>query len=246
MLIWQLGDWRIESDGYISGHDLAMLDELRLLRRATEQLAARDASQAAARVRALQRRARQRGYDAGRLLALRDFVVPHAAAAFALSRMNEQLVQIAMKAITDVIGDLPSGATLPNQLRRCLAAAQAQRLLSVRVAAEDFDEAKRALEDVERELGLPLVNVLMDATLPPRSCVVETDSGVVDGSLRLQLAALERGMRDAIAAVLDEYRWIDDGLAKQLRIVEKGLYDTLDVLIRRNEHEPSKQDISFP
>ncbi|WP_321890024.1 FliH/SctL family protein [Paraburkholderia bannensis] len=232
MLIWRLADWHIEVDGYIDARQFAQLDEIRALRSVHRQLAATELSRLAARARLTKRRAIARGYAAGRAAALHDLVVPAAACAFALEHLRECLVQIALKAITEVIGQLPPGATLPNQLRHCLKAAPGHRLLSVRVAASDLDEARRAIGVIEQELGLSLVTVLPDANLPPRSCVVETDGGVIDGSLRQQLGALERGMRDAIAGMLGKYTRMDDTLPRQLDVVAAGLRDTLDLLSR--------------
>ena len=230
MLIWRLADWRVESDGYICGQHLAQLDDLRALRRKSMQMAASETRRLAERARRTKRRALIRGYSAGRAAALHGLVMPAAAAAFAVHGLNERLMQIVMKAVIEIVGELPPATLLPNQLRRSLRAAPGQHLLSVRVAASDLDEAKRAIVSVEKELGLPLVTVLADADLPPRSCVVETDGGVIDGGLRQQLAALERGMRDAISALLDEYTRLDDSFVRQLNIVEQGLRDAVDAL----------------
>lgn len=230
MLIWRLEDWRVESDGYISGQQLAQLDDVRALRRANQQLAAREAARLAERVRSAKRRALRRGYQAGRAAALHDLVMPAAAATYAMQRLKESLVQIVMKAVAEIVGELPPAAILPNQLRHSLLAARDQHLLSLRVATCDFADACEAIGAIERELGLAIVAVLADADLPPRSCIVETDGGVIDGGLRHQLAALERGMRDAISAVLAEYTRLDDGLLRQFDVVAQGLRDTLDVL----------------
>lgn len=232
MLIWRFSDWRVESDGYICGQHLTQINDLRALRRISMQTTAAETSRLAERARQARRRAIARGYAAGRAAALHNLVVPTAATAFALARLKECLVRIAMKAIAEIVDELPPGIILPVQLRRSLQAAPGHHLLSVRVATSDLDEARLALGAVEQELGLSLVTVLADADLPPGSCVVETDCGMVDGGLRQQLAALERGVRDAIAAVLDEYTRMDDTLARQIDIVEQGLRDALDALSR--------------
>jgi type III secretion protein L len=230
MLISRRGDWRIESDGYISSDELIELDRLRALEEARAEQAADDTARLAARVRTLKRRAWRRGYEAGRAAALREQVGPSAAASFAARCLEERLTQIAMCAIAEIVGELPTAMVLPNQLRRCIAASRSQRLMSVRVSVGDYEDAKRLVTAFEQQLGAPLVAVLADAGLPPQSCVVETEHGVIDGSLKLQLVALERGMRDAIGAVLEKYAYIDDRFARELDVVEQGLRDTLDAL----------------
>ncbi|WP_433706284.1 FliH/SctL family protein [Paraburkholderia sacchari] len=230
MLIWRTADWRVESDGYISGQQVAQLEDLHALRRASMQIRAAETTRLAERARRARRRAVARGYAAGRAAALHDLVIPNAAASFVLAHIKERLVQIVMKAITEIVDELPPGTILTTQLRRSLQAASGHRLLSVRVAASDADDARRAIGRVEQEFGLSLVSVLADADLPANSCIVETDSSVIDGGLRHQLCALERGMRDAITTVLKEYTRMDDALLRQLDVVAYGLRDALDVL----------------
>jgi type III secretion protein L len=230
MLIWRTAGWRVESDGYVCGDDLVRLQELGALRGEIHQYVLHETRRLAERARRTRRRAFVRGLRAGQAAALRGLVVPAAATAYALGRLQDRLLQLAMQAVTDIVGELPSGMTLPNQLRSSLLAAPAQRLLSVRVAVCDFSEARHAVDLLEQELGLAFVKVLADADLPPRSCVVETEGGVIDGGLHRQFESLERGMRQAIGAVLDEYTRLDDRILAQFDDIGEGLRAALDVL----------------
>jgi type III secretion protein L len=83
---------------------------------------------------------------------------------------------------------------------------------------------------------------LADAGLPPLSCIVETERGVIDGSLRMQLSALERGIRDAIGAMLDEYRSLDAAVDRQFDVIEQGLRDAIDAINVSGPHGPNAQD----
>ncbi|CAB3756841.1 FliH/SctL family protein [Paraburkholderia solisilvae] len=230
MLICKKGNWRIESDGYVSAADLVELEDLRALDDARANDAARETSRLAARVREMKRRAWRRGYDAGRAAAVRDFAMPHAAASFVARCVEERLVRVALDALVLIIGKLPPAAALPNQLRRCIAASRSQQVMSLRVSNVDYREAKRLIARLEQELAAPLFTVLADAGLPPHSCIVETERGVIDGSLRMQLSALERGIRDAIGAMLGEYRGLDEAVDRQFAVVERGLRDVIDAI----------------
>jgi type III secretion protein L len=230
VLICRKGNWRIESDGYLSSADLVELDDLRALDEDRANEAAREASRLAARVRELKRRAWRRGYDAGRAAAARDLVVPQAAASLIARCVEERLVRVALDALVLIIGKLPPAAALPNQLRRCIAASRSQQVISLRVSSADYREAKRLIARLEQEMSVPLFTVLADAGLPPHSCIVETERGVIDGSLRMQLGAAERGIRDAIAAMLDEYRNLDAAVDRQFDVIERGLRDVIDVI----------------
>ena len=100
----------------------------------------------------------------------------------------------------------------------------------MRVAPQVFDEAKQLIGTVERELGAPLCTVLADAGLPAHSCVIETEAGVIDGGLKLQLRALEQGMRDGVAAMLHQYDFPDRAGRTTLAAIEHGVRDALTAL----------------
>jgi type III secretion protein L len=181
-----------------------------------EQDAEYESARLADRARALKHRAWRRGYEAGRRAALEQFVGPAAAASFASRCLDDRLSDMVMKTVSGLLGELPDDVVLAGRLRRCLDAARAQQLLSVRVCADDYEETQRIVSKLEAELNVRVLNVLSDAGLSPHSLVVETGFGVIDGSLAPQLRALERVMRGAVTMLLDEYRNIDEESKKQL------------------------------
>jgi type III secretion protein L len=230
MLICRMGEWRVESDGHLSAHELKSLEGLRAVE--AQRVAAADLERVrlGARVRELKRRAWRHGLAAGKVAALREHVAQAAAVAFAAQRLEERLTQIVLGAVTDIVGELPPSAALTNQLRRAVAVSQSQRLVSVRVAPAVFDEAMQLISAIEKELGTPLCTVLADAGLPAYSCVIETEAGVIDGGLKVQLRALERGIRDGIAAVLRSYDMADASGRTRLDTIGVGVRETLAAL----------------
>jgi type III secretion protein L len=230
MLICRIGPWRIECDGHLSIREQLSLDGLRAVEAERAAETARERSRLVTLARELKRRAWRRGHASGVAAALREQVARTAAAAYAAHRLEEQLMRMVLEAVTDIVGELPPSAALANQLRRSVIVAQSQRLVSVRVAPEVFDEAKQLIGTVERELGAPLCTVLADAGLPAHSCVIETEAGVIDGGLKLQLRALEQGMRDGVAAMLHQYDFPDRAGRTTLAAIEHGVRDALTAL----------------
>ncbi|ALL66360.1 Type III secretion cytoplasmic protein, YscL [Paraburkholderia caribensis MBA4] len=220
----------MESDGYLSSVELHELDGLREVEASRAKDIECEIARLADRARALKRRAWQHGHDAGRRAALREFVVPSVVTSFASRCLEERLADVALEAIVGIVGELPADLRMRNRLRHCIGASRAQQLLSVRVSAEDYEDTQRVVHKLEQEMHTPLFKVLADAGLPRHSLVVETDQGVIDGSLTPQLRALERGIRDAIGAVLNEYRYIDNESAKTFAAIESGLRDVIDAL----------------
>lgn len=209
MLICRIGAWRIESDGHLSAHELASLEGLRAVDAQRAADLADERRRLGQQARELRRRAWRRGHAAGTAAALRQHVGRATALAFAAHRLEDRLTQIVLDAVTDIVGDLPPSAALTNQMRRALAVSQSHRFVSVRVAPPVFDDAAQLIATIERELGTPFCTVLADAGLSAHSCVIETDGGVIDAGLTVQLRALERGIRDGVAAVLQGYALAD-------------------------------------
>jgi type III secretion protein L len=242
MLICQRGEWRVESDGYLSAAELQGLDGLRRIEASRARDAEYEAVRVAERVRALKRRAWRRGYEAGRRAALSRFVALPAAASFASRCLEQRLAELVLKTVAAILGELPADAVLRSRLRRCLDASCAQQALSVRVSADDYDETLRSVLMLERELNAPALAVLIDAGLPPHSLVVETERGVIDGSLTPQLRALERGMREAIKTLLDEYRYLDGQSQRQFDALGHELRELMAALALPARPSDARED----
>lgn len=245
MLICRMGEWRIESDGHLSAHELASLQGLRAAETERAAAAALERRRLAAQVRELKRRAWRHGHSAGKLAALRKQAGRAAVLAFAVHRLDERLAQIVLGAVSDILGQLPPSAALTNQLRRAVAVSQSQRMISVRVATAGFEDATQLIARIERELGAPFCTVLADAGLPSHSCVIETEAGVIDGGLKVQLRALERGIRDGVAAVLRTYDFADSSGRTARDTIELGLRQTLAALAApptlASSHPPARR-----
>jgi type III secretion protein L len=242
MLICRRGEWRVESDGYVSSTELHGLDGLSKMEAFRAREAECEATRLAERVRALKRRAWRRGYEAGRRAALYEFVALPAAVSFASRCLEGRLADMVLHAVAGILGELPAELVLPSRLRKCLHASRAQQVLSVRVSAEDYEQTQRSVHTLERELSAPVFTVLADAGLPRHSLVVETERGVIDGSLTPQLRAIEHGMRDAIKTLLDEYRYIDEESARRFSAVESGLRDVIAALAAPISRQDAGED----
>lgn len=135
-----------------------------------------------------------------------------------------------LKTVAALLGELPADAVLPSRLRRCLDVSCAQQVLSVRVSIDDHEATQRGVRALEQELNAPMLTVLADASLPRDSLIVETERGVIDGSLPSQLRSLEQGVRTAIGALLDEYRYLDGEAVKQFDAIASGVRDVIALL----------------
>ena len=60
--------------------------------------------------------------------------------------------------------------------------------------------------------------------------MIETESGVIDGGLKVELRALERGIREGVAAVLRSHDLADASRRTKLEAIERSVRETLAAL----------------
>jgi type III secretion protein L len=168
--------------------------------------AQRYASELAASADATVRDARQAGYDAGMEAARAEFaaslVERSATAASALASLEGRIVNTIMGALRQILRDLDERTVTEGLIRRVLAEAPAdEKHLRLRVAAAQFDAANEMLGAILRDFPqVEFIDVASDADGKPGTCVLESEFGVVDASLETQLAAVRRGLSNALAA----------------------------------------------
>lgn len=123
----------------------------------------------------------------------------------AMRRMHEQLASIVTAAVGRIIDAEPREALYERALRSVKTLTRGATSLSLRVNAEDYEHARTALRSLE---GLDTdgvsVDLAVDAALARGSCIFESELGMLDASLQLQLDALRAAMERAVHRALTE------------------------------------------
>ncbi|MCP1336803.1 FliH/SctL family protein [Futiania mangrovi] len=181
-----------QTDALLSGEDLAARaaraeeESRRLLQRKAEE-ATRDA--------------RQQGYEAGRRDALRAasalIIKVRTSVDRELERAEAEIEAAALKVVRRVLGDMPVADKVAAAAAAVVADLRSARRLDIRVhpaAAERVEAAIAGLRADSRPL--PALNVTPDDGLPEDACRVDSDLGVIDADVSLQLEAIELALRD--------------------------------------------------
>ena len=117
-----------------------------------------------------------------------------------LQASSDRLARLVMKAVEQVVAETDRDA-----LMRRVALAVARSIddaahLTVTVAPADADSARRLFGELARGASPPLtLEVIVDDEADEGTCVCEWDYGVVESSLRAQLASLERALGNGAA-----------------------------------------------
>ncbi len=146
--------------------------------------------------------ARRAGYDAGLKEARTEFsaavVETVADMEMAFARLEMRIVNAIMNALRQVLGQLDERAVMERLIRRVLAEGRNRKPLRLRVAGRQFDDINQWLAGVLREFpDVEFIDVLKDPAAPYGTCVLESEFGVIDASVEVQLAAVRRGLVSA-------------------------------------------------
>jgi type III secretion protein L len=109
-----------------------------------------------------------------------------------LADAHDQIARLAIAVARRIVGDrLEADPTTTGHLvQRALDRARRARRLTLRVHPADVDTVRPLVGDGDRS-----VTVAPDPELARGDCVLHTDVGEVDARLEVQLAALERALR---------------------------------------------------
>lgn len=153
---------------------------------------------------------RQRGYDDGWQAARERLAEELARVAASQARALQQQREAMARAVTQIARELVAGADghdfFDMALRRVSESVRAEQFLSLRVHAADAAAARVSVAGLMDRYGSSrFVNVVADPHLTPRSCIVESELGLVDASLdgfvqRLEHVLAETFVADAGAA----------------------------------------------
>jgi type III secretion protein L len=172
----------------------ALLDAHEIVQSARRHLTA-----AHARAEVELEQARRSGYEEGMRQARADLsaliVQTKADVENAFIALEGRIVQTVLSAVKQVLGTVDDRALLEPSIRRVILQAKNEQTLRLRVCTAQFDAANAAVAAVLKEFpDVEWIDVVNDPAAPHGACVLESDLGVIDGSLETQLAALRRGL----------------------------------------------------
>ena len=117
-----------------------------------------------------------------------------------LEGMENAVVDIVMKSLASVLGEMNEKDLVCRVVRRALQRVRDQKKILLKVCVDDAEAVQARLDEMVRAYpGIGLVQVQPDPRLGPRECILETEMGVVDASLDKQLATIEKSFRQHLS-----------------------------------------------
>ena len=141
----------------------------------------------------------QQGLMAGRAEVAEEMVSSVSRTVDYFSKLESQLVELVTSAVRKVIGDVDDRERIVKITRHALSVARNQSKVTVRVAPEDFESVQSQTNEIIRPYpAVQFLDVVADRRLEPGSCILETDVGVVDASVDVQLKAIENSLSKSV------------------------------------------------
>jgi type III secretion protein L len=112
-----------------------------------------------------------------------------------VSGLERSVVDIVMKALRKILGDMPDRERVAQVVRSALSVARNQRNVAVRVHPDDADHVRSQLAEITKPYpGVHFLECTPDARLQRGACILESEVGVIDASLDVQLKAIENSL----------------------------------------------------
>lgn len=110
-----------------------------------------------------------------------------------VENLESSTVNIVMRSLERLIGDMPPQEVAQGVVRKSLAYVRGQKQVTLRVCPAEAEGVRAEVDALGLQLlGVELVRVVADRNLHTGACLLESDLGLIDASLKVQLAALRK------------------------------------------------------
>ena len=139
------------------------------------------------------------GMDEGRMEMAEKMLDTVASSVDYVSSLEANVVKLVTKCLRRIIGEVPQPDRITAVARHALAVARNESRVTLRLHPSDVDTLKARLDEITKPYpSINFVDVVGDSRLSADGCVLETEIGVVDASLDVQLKAIEASLAKAV------------------------------------------------
>lgn len=120
------------------------------------------------------------------------------------SGLEGRIVDLVVKAVKKVIGELDDRDCIVRIVKNALAVARNQSKVTIRVCGDQLEAVQGRLDEIMRPYpAVQYIDVVADPRLQTGGCILETEIGVVDASIDVQLQAIEKSLSKPVSGGVD-------------------------------------------
>ncbi|MDE6432482.1 MAG: HrpE/YscL family type III secretion apparatus protein [Opitutales bacterium] len=111
------------------------------------------------------------------------------------AKMEKDVTDVVVRAIKKIIGDVDKNELITNVVKNALKMIRSQKQATLKVAPSEAAFLREKVTELMKDTpNLEFLDIVSDAHLNPGSCLLETDLGVIDASIDVQIAAIEKSI----------------------------------------------------
>lgn len=116
-----------------------------------------------------------------------------------LEGLERQIVQVVTTAVRKIVGELDDKERIVRVVNTALERVRGRQRVVVRVCSEEEPQVREALSPMlARSTAASGLELVADPRMKPGDCMLESEMGVVDASLEVQLKAIENALTSRI------------------------------------------------
>jgi type III secretion protein L len=109
------------------------------------------------------------------------------------------LCDIVINAVRRVIGEFDDRDLVIRIVRNAMAVVRSQKHVVIKVSPQDAEFVKMEVNSLLQQFpAVEFIEVVSDSRLAPKSCILESEMGIVDASVEVQLKALRNALMKTV------------------------------------------------
>ncbi len=198
MLLYKDSHITLESTGRnVSADEAAAAAQIQAMIQAAEAEAERIRQAAQAEVEAARKEGYQKGLDDGTAEIIQQKIKMVERSVTYLEQLEGRVVDVVVAALQKCVGELDCRSVVLGLIDQAMAAVvRTQRQMTIRVAPANLEVVKQHISELHGKYpSVTQLSVASDDHIGDTDCILETDAGIVDASLTVQLDAIEKAFR---------------------------------------------------
>jgi type III secretion protein L len=184
------------------------------------------------------RRGYEEGYSTGKSEMAQQLVGVAAKNSENFKQLENSIVGLVIKALERIIGKFDRKELVVDIVCQALKMVKNQREAVLKVSPQDSQAVRDCLQEILSDGSVDYLEVKPDSRLKPGTCILETDIGVVDASLDVQLESIIKALKKATPGGTIAAAGEDKNLGKSDFSAENN------VEIARSEAEETDEEVS--
>ena len=179
----------------VRAEEIAALVEAQEVIQAAKQEVERIKAEATQVYEAEKKRGYEEGLAEGKMRMAEQMMSMAAKTVDYFASVETKVVEIVTNALKRILGSVNEDELIVRVVRNALAVARNQKQVTLRVSPPQVDMLKQKVNEILADYpGITCLDVVGDSRLSKGGCILETETGIVDASVDVQVEAIRKAL----------------------------------------------------